>query len=72
MLGDGLADIEQERAGAAGGVVNLDGLPVFQMVRDDFGHKHGNLVRRVELARFFARIGGKHADEIFVMKPSTS
>ena len=28
VLGDALADIEQERAGAAGGVVNLDGFLV--------------------------------------------
>lgn len=36
------------------------------MVRDDLGHKHGNLVWRVKLACFFTRIGGKHADQIFV------
>ena len=36
------------------------------MVRDDFGHEHGDLVRRIKLARLFARIGSKHADEIFV------
>ena len=47
---------------------NLDGLAVFQMVRDDLGHEYGNLVRRVELARFFTRIGSKHANEIFVDK----
>jgi hypothetical protein len=39
---------------------------VLQMVRNDFGHEHGDLVRGVELARLFAGIGGKHADEVFI------
>jgi hypothetical protein len=38
------------------------------MVRDDFGHEDGDLMRSVELARLFARIGGEHADEVFVDK----
>ena len=36
------------------------------MVRNDFGHEDGNLMRGVELASFLARIGGEHADQIFV------
>ncbi len=66
VFGDGLADVEEEGAGAAGGVVNLDGFAVFYMVGDDFGDEDGNLVRRVELARFFACVGGEHPDEILV------
>ena len=36
------------------------------MVRDDLGHEYGDFVRGVEFARFFARVCGKHADEILV------
>ena len=38
------------------------------MVGNDFGHKQRYFVRRIELARLFARIGGKHTYQIFVYK----
>ena len=39
------------------------------MVGHYFGHEQRNLVGRVELARLFSGIGGKHADEVFVNEP---
>ena len=59
MLGDGLADIQQERSGPAGGVIDLDRFFVLQVIGDDLGHEHGNLVRRIELARLLPGIVGK-------------
>ena len=36
------------------------------MVRNDFGHQHGDLVWCVEFARLLAGIGSKLADKVFV------
>lgn len=66
VFGDGLADVEQQQARAAGGVVDLDGLSVFQVVRDDLRHQHRDLMRGVELSRLLSCIGGKHANEVLV------
>ena len=62
----GLADVDEQRSRAAGGVVDGDVLASGQVPRDDLAHEHGNLVRGVELAGLLAGVGGEVADEILV------
>ena len=61
-----LAYVDKKGARTAGRVVDLDVVLTAQVMRHDLRHKHRHLVRRVELPRLFARIGGKHADEVLV------
>ena len=63
---DAAADVDQQGAGAACRIVDFDFPSVLQMVRDDFGHEQGHLVRRVELASLLSGVCGEHADEVFV------
>ena len=58
--------LEQQRAGAAGGIV--DGLAgaLGAANADDLGHDAGNLRRGVELPLALARLGGEVAHEVFV------
>lgn len=44
----------------------MDRFLALQMVRNDLGHEHGDLVRGVKLACLFPGISGEHAYEIFV------
>ena len=62
----GLADVDEQRSRAAGGVVDGDVLAVGQVPRDDLAHEHGNLVRGVELAGLLAGVGSEIADEVLV------
>ena len=39
------------------------------MVRDNFRHKHGYFVRRIEFPRLLASVSGEHADQILVDEP---
>ena len=66
ILGNAFADIDQQRAGTAGRVIDFDFVLALQMACHDFGHQQRNLVGRIELARLFAGIGGKHTDKIFI------
>ena len=55
---------QQQRAGAAGGIVNVleAGFPG----GDDLGEDGADFLRSVELARLLARAAGELADEVFV------
>lgn len=64
--GDALADGDEEGAGTAGGVVDLDMLPAAQVMGDDLRHELGHFVGRVEFPGLLARIGGEIADEVFI------
>ena len=66
MLGDAAADVDQKGAGAAGGVVDLDFLPIAQMIRHDFRHEQTDFVRGVELTRLLAGVCGELADQVFI------
>lgn len=66
MPGDALADGDEEGAGTAGGVVDLDMLPAAQVMGDDLRHELGHFVGRVEFPGLLARIGGEIADEVFI------
>ena len=68
VLGHRLADVDEQRAGAACGVVDFDFVSVLQVVGHNLGHEQRNLVGRVELARLFTGIGGKHVAEYFCQK----
>ena len=66
------AHVEQQGAGAAGEVEDADEAVFLTRLRflavdgDNGGKDVGNLLWGVELARLFARTGGKLADQIFV------
>lgn len=62
----GLADIYKQRARTARGVVDGDVFTSGQVPRDYLAHEHGHLVRRVELSRFLASVGGEVTDEVLV------
>ena len=68
MFGNAMADINQQWPRTAGRVVNADFFTVFQVIGNDFRHQQRDFVRRIEFARFFACISGKHTDEILVNK----
>ena len=67
-----LADVEKQRAGAAGEVHHAvqallgPGLRFLAVQRVDGGEDVGNLLRRVELARLFAGPGSELADQVFI------
>ena len=69
VLGNALTNVDQQRAGTAGRVVNLDFRSAAQMVGDDFRHQQRNLMRRIEFARLFSCVGSKHTDEVFIDEP---
>ena len=66
ILGNAFADVDQQRAGTAGRVIDFDFVLALQVACHNFGHQQRNLMGRVELARLFAGIGGKHTDKIFI------
>ena len=47
-------------------VIDFDFVLALQVACHDFRHQQRNLVGRIELARLFAGIGGKHTDKIFI------
>ena len=65
-LGHGGADVDEQRARAARGVVNLNLAAVLQVLGHNLGHEDGHLVRRVELPCLLARVGGKVGNEVLV------
>ena len=68
MFGDTMSDVNQQWTRTAGRVVNADFFTVFQVIGNDFRHQQRHFMRCIEFARFFACVGSKHTDEIFVDK----
>ena len=66
VLADGTTDIEQQRAGSAGRVVDRDSLAVVQITSDNLGHQNGHFVRGVELTCFLTGISSKLTDKVLV------
>lgn len=64
--GDAFTDIDEQRAGTTGGVVNPDFRSFLQVVCNDLGHEEGNLMRRVELTGLLPGIGSEIADQVFI------
>ena len=65
-LGDGMADVKQQGARAGGRVVNLNLVAALEVVSDDVAHDERDLMRGVELACLFARVGRELLDEVLV------
>lgn len=65
-LGNGLADVEQQRAGARGRVIDLNLFAALEVVGDDVAHNKGHLMRSVELASFLTCVGRELLDEVLV------
>ena len=59
-------DIDEQGARTAGGVVDFDLCPAFQVMGNNFRHQKRNLMGRIEFARLFPCVGGKIADKILV------
>ena len=62
-----VADFQQQRTGAAGGIVNGGGGTGFRLTyADDLRHDAADFRRRVELALALAALGGEVAHQVFV------
>ena len=65
---DRLADVDEQRARATRGVVDLDFFAAIEVPGDNLTHELGNLVRGIELARLLACVGREVGDEVLVDK----
>ncbi|OQA28864.1 MAG: hypothetical protein BWY58_00140 [Chloroflexi bacterium ADurb.Bin344] len=64
--GNGTTDIDKQRTGTAGRVVNFNLIAVSQMIGDNFRHQQRYFVRRIKFTGLFPSVGGEHANQVFI------